>query len=118
MVNMEDRITVRIPKEIERKLQTIMEKYKYETLSDCIRDALEEFIESRLPATNIKNIRVALPTKDEKELTRITSDGEYVSVEDAIRDAVRDFLRKKYASQENSREQRVDNRQRKVASSE
>ncbi len=89
------RITVRLPEETVRKIESLLSTGKYgRTVSDFIRKALDTYIEMEFSPENVEKKVVDLPKSSVKVLQKLTEDGEYVSVEDAIRAVVRDYVKK------------------------
>ncbi len=90
------RVTVRLPLEYLQKLEEIQKKLGEKTLSDVIRQALDEYIQKQLPPENITVITLQLPKSLALKLETLISRGlDAVSVEEAIRNAIREYLEKK-----------------------
>jgi Arc/MetJ-type ribon-helix-helix transcriptional regulator len=93
MVDTSERVTVRIPQELLEKLKRIQELKGTSTISDTIREGLEQFIELSLPPQHIRKVVVELSRQDNSRLEEFVRDGNSVSVDDAVRSAVREYIR-------------------------
>jgi Arc/MetJ-type ribon-helix-helix transcriptional regulator len=93
MVDTSERVTVRIPQELIEKLKQIQETKSSPTISDTIREALEQYIELHLPPQNVRKVVVELSRQDNSRLEAFVREGNSVSVDDAVRSAVREYIR-------------------------
>jgi Arc/MetJ-type ribon-helix-helix transcriptional regulator len=93
MVDTSERVTVRIPQELIEKLKQIQEGQGSPTISDTIREALEQYIELHLPPQNVRKVVVELSRQDNNRLEAFVREGNSVSVDDAVRSAVREYIR-------------------------
>ncbi len=93
MVDTSERVTVRIPQELIEKLKQIQEVQGSPTISDTIREALEQYIELHLPPQNVRKVVVELSRQDNNRLEAFVREGNSVSVDDAVRSAVREYIR-------------------------
>lgn len=87
------RVTVRIPVKMVDQLEGLVEKSDYSNVSEVIRAALDEFIESKNSPEYISQIMVKLPKKKLDDIQSLVSGGDSISVDDAIRNAVREYVR-------------------------
>jgi len=60
MVDTSERVTVRIPQELLEKLKQIQQLKGTPTISDTIREGLDQYIELNLPPQNIRKVVVEL----------------------------------------------------------
>jgi CopG family nickel-responsive transcriptional regulator len=90
-----ERVTIRIPQDKVNALQILVEKGKFETISDAVRAAIDEFVKNELTPENIKKMTVDLPKGNVIELEALVNNGDSISVDDAIRNAVREYIRLK-----------------------
>ena len=90
MVDTSERVTVRIPQELLEKLKRVQELKSTPTISDTIREGLEQFIELSLPPQHIRKVVVELSRQDNNRLEEFVRDGNSVSVDDAVWSAVRE----------------------------
>ena len=88
-----ERVTVRIPQELLEKLKQIQQAKTTPTISDTIREGLEQYIELNLPPQNIRKVVVELSRQDNSRLEEFVREGNSVSVDDAVRSAVREYIR-------------------------
>jgi Arc/MetJ-type ribon-helix-helix transcriptional regulator len=88
-----ERVTVRIPQELLEKLKQIQQLKGTPTISDTIREGLEQHIELNLPPQNIRKVVVELSRQDNNRLEEFVREGNSVSVDDAVRSAVREYIR-------------------------
>ena len=88
-----ERITVRLPTDKLALLQSLVGTGDYDNLSDVVREAVDQFIESNFTPDNISKITVDLPKGNVLELESLIRDGDSVSMDDAIRNAVREYTR-------------------------
>jgi len=93
MVDTSERVTVRIPEELLEKLKRIQEERGTATISDTIREGLEQYIELHLPPHHIRKVVVELSRRDNSRLEEFVREGNSVSVDDAVRSAVREYIR-------------------------
>ncbi len=93
MVETSERVTVRIPEELLEKLKRIQDEKGTATISDTIREGLEQFVELHLPPHHIRKVVVELSRHDNSRLEEFVREGNSVSVDDAVRSAVREYIR-------------------------
>ncbi|HYA11100.1 MAG TPA: ribbon-helix-helix domain-containing protein [Thermoplasmata archaeon] len=93
MVDTSERVTVRIPEELLEKLKRIQEEKSTATISDTIREGLEQYVELHLPPNHIRKVVVELSRRDNNRLEEFVREGNSVSVDDAVRSAVREYIR-------------------------
>jgi len=93
MVDTSERVTVRIPQDLLEKLKQIQRGKETPTISDTIREGLEQYIELNLPPQNIRKVVVELSRQDNNRLEEFVREGNSVSVDDAVRSAVREYIR-------------------------
>jgi len=93
MVDTSERVTVRIPEELLEKLKRLQEERGSGTISDTIREGLEQYVELHLPPHHIRKVVVELSRRDNSRLEEFVRDGNSVSVDDAVRSAVREYIR-------------------------
>ncbi len=93
MADTSERVTVRIPQELLEKLKHIQEAKGTATISDTIREGLEQYIELNLPPQHIRKVVVELSKQDNSRLEEFVREGNSVSVDDAVRSAVREYIR-------------------------
>ncbi len=93
MVDTSERVTVRIPQELLEKLKQVQQSKATPTISDTIREGLEQYIELNLPPQNIRKVVVELSRQDNSRLEEFVREGNSVSVDDAVRSAVREYIR-------------------------
>ena len=93
MVDTSERVTVRIPQELLEKLKQIQQLKETPTISDTIREGLDQYIELNLPPQNIRKVVVELSRQDNSRLEEFVREGNSVSVDDAVRSAVREYIR-------------------------
>ena len=93
MAETSERVTVRIPQDLLEKLKRLQESHGTPTISDTIREGLEQYIEFHLPPTHIRKVVVELSRRDNNRLEEFVREGNSVSVDDAVRSAVREYIR-------------------------
>ena len=93
MVDTSERVTVRIPEDLLEKLKRIQDEKGTATISDTIREGLEQFVELHLPPHHIRKVVVELSRRDNSRLEEFVREGNSVSVDDAVRSAVREYIR-------------------------
>ncbi len=93
MVDTSERVTVRIPQDLLEKLKQIQQSKETPTISDTIREGLEQYVEVNLPPQNIRKVVVELSRQDNRQLEEFVREGNSVSVDDAVRSAVREYIR-------------------------
>jgi Arc/MetJ-type ribon-helix-helix transcriptional regulator len=93
MVDTSERVTVRIPQDLLEKLKAIQSSKGTPTISDTIREGLDQFVEMNLPPANIRKVVVDLSRQDNRQLEEFVREGNSVSVDDAVRSAVREYIR-------------------------
>ena len=97
-MNSTERITVRLPSDTAELIQKLIEGGEYSSVSDVIREALDEFLKVRFASGNIERVTVELPKAKVLELESLVQDGDSVSMDDAIRNAVREYTRARLRS--------------------
>jgi Arc/MetJ-type ribon-helix-helix transcriptional regulator len=90
-----ERITIRIPSDKVDALEILVKEGKFPTISDAIRAAIENFVDSHFTPDHIERVTVELPKGNVVELECLVKDGDSVSIDDAIRNAVREYTRKR-----------------------
>jgi metal-responsive CopG/Arc/MetJ family transcriptional regulator len=93
MVDTSERVTVRIPQDLLERLKMIQQHKGTSTISDTIREGLEQYIELNLPPQHIRKVVVELSRQDNSRLEEFVREGNSVSVDDAVRSAVREYIR-------------------------
>lgn len=93
MVDTSERVTVRIPQDLLERLKQIQQHKGTPTISDTIREGLEQYIELNLPPQHIRKVVVELSRQDNSRLEEFVREGNSVSVDDAVRSAVREYIR-------------------------
>jgi metal-responsive CopG/Arc/MetJ family transcriptional regulator len=93
MVDTSERVTVRIPQDLLERLKQIQQHKGTPTISDTIREGLEQYIELHLPPQNVRKVVVELSRQDNNRLEEFVREGNSVSVDDAVRSAVREYIR-------------------------
>lgn len=93
MADTSERVTVRIPQDLLEKLKQIQQHRGTPTISDTIREGLEQYIELHLPPQHIRKVVVELSRQDNSRLEEFVRGGNSVSVDDAVRSAVREYIR-------------------------
>ncbi|MDS0256323.1 ribbon-helix-helix domain-containing protein [Thermoplasmatales archaeon AK] len=108
------RITVRISKETMSQLEELVENYQYETVSDVIRRAIDEFIERNYRKGPTSKIDLVLPKRVLQGLEKDVSEGTAISLEDLIRIILRDYTLNKLnkeiediGKQENAKQENI-----------
>jgi len=87
-----ERVTVRLLSKDLKVLASLVKNGKYANLSDVIRTAINNFIETQFAPDHISKIMIELPKGNVVELEKIVKSGDSVNVEDAIRNAVREYI--------------------------
>jgi metal-responsive CopG/Arc/MetJ family transcriptional regulator len=93
MVDTSERVTVRIPQDLLEKLKQVQQSKGTATISDTIREGLEQYIDLHLPPHHIRKVVVELSRRDNSRLEEFVREGNSVSVDDAVRSAVREYIR-------------------------
>lgn len=88
-----ERVTVRLPVETLRQLETLVERRQYDNISDAVRASIDNLLKLKFPPSHLERITVDLPKGRAVELERLVRSGDSVSLEDAVRNAVRDYVR-------------------------
>ncbi|MHB8361081.1 MAG: ribbon-helix-helix protein, CopG family [Thermoplasmataceae archaeon] len=86
------RITVRVSEETMIKLEELVDKFKYENVSDIVRKAIDEFVERNLGKGPVKKIDLELPRKLIEQLGNDIAEGNAVSMDDLIREILREHM--------------------------
>ena len=88
-----ERVTIRIPKDRVVALQSLVEKGDYTNMSDVIRAAIDDFVETHFTPEHIEKLMVELPKANVIKLEELVHSGDSISVDDAVRNAVREYVR-------------------------
>ncbi|MCL4328561.1 MAG: ribbon-helix-helix domain-containing protein [Candidatus Thermoplasmatota archaeon] len=84
------RITIRVAQDTLRKLEKLVESYDYESVSDIIRKAIDEFVD-RNYREKPKKVDVMIPRKVLDTLAEDLSSRSSVSLDDLIRAVLREY---------------------------
>ena len=93
LMNPTERVTVRLTSDTAELIQRLIDSGEFSSVSDVIREALDEFLKLRFPSGNVERVTVELPRSKVLELESLVQDGDSVSMDDAIRNAVREYTR-------------------------
>lgn len=88
-----DRVTVRLSAEQIALIQHLVDSGEFETVTDVVREAMDQFLSTRFSPENIRRIMVEIPKDSALKLETLVNDGDSVSFDDAIRNAVREYTR-------------------------
>jgi Arc/MetJ-type ribon-helix-helix transcriptional regulator len=75
--------------------QELVKKGEYSTMSDAIRAAINDFVESQFIPNHIRKMTIELPKGNVIGLEELVRSGDSISIDDAIRNAVREYLRRR-----------------------
>ena len=87
-----ERVTVRLLSKDLKALESLVKSGKYATLSEVIRVAINNFIETQFAPDHISKITIEFPKGNVVELEKIVKSGDSINVEDAIRNAVKEYI--------------------------
>ncbi len=88
------RITIRVSEDLIEKLQEIVDKQNYSSISDAIREAINDFIKKN-EDNKITDVDLKLPGKIYEQLETEVKNGNAVSIEDLIRIILREYAKAK-----------------------
>lgn len=88
-----ERVTIRITKEQLLLIQNLIDSGKFDTMTDVVKGALDEFLGKYFSPENIQKVTVDLPKGNMIQLEELVRDGDSISIDDAIRNAVREYTR-------------------------
>ncbi len=88
-----ERVTVRVSEDQLSKIQALVDEGVFDTVTDVIRCALDEYLAQHFSPENMRKVSVDLPRRNVLELETLVKDGDSISLDDAIRDAVREYTR-------------------------
>ncbi|MCD6462033.1 MAG: ribbon-helix-helix protein, CopG family [Thermoplasmata archaeon] len=88
-----ERVTIRLPKDIVEKLELLVQEKKYETKSDVIRAAIDQFLKKEIKPPNVERLTVEVPKGNLTKLQELVEAGDSVSIDDAVREAIREYTR-------------------------
>lgn len=91
------------------QLEELVESFQYETVSDIVRRAIDEFIERNYRKGPTSKIDLVLPKKMINELETELDQGSAISLDDLIRVILRDYTLNKINKEikEISREENI-----------
>lgn len=84
------RITIRVSQETMKKLEKLVESYDYESVSDIIRKAIDEFVE-RNYREKPKKVDLMIPRKVLDSLSDDLGSKSSISLDDLIRAVLREY---------------------------
>ncbi|MCL4332122.1 MAG: ribbon-helix-helix protein, CopG family [Candidatus Thermoplasmatota archaeon] len=84
------RITIRVSNETMKKLEKLVESYDYESVSDIIRKAIDEFVE-RNYREQPKKVDLMIPKKVLENLSDDLEAKSSISLDDLIRAVLREY---------------------------
>ena len=88
-----ERVTIRITKEQLLLIQNLIDSGKFDTMTDVVKTALDEFLGKYFSPENIQKVTVDLPRGNMVQLEELVRDGDSISIDDAIRNSVREYTR-------------------------
>ncbi len=88
-----ERITIRLPAEKVRALESLVDKGIYDNVSDAIRKAIDDMLSEINQPEHVRKVTVGLPKVKVIELESLIREGDSISLDDAIRNAVREYTR-------------------------
>lgn len=97
MASETERVTIRIPAERLDALHRLVERGEFDTISDVVRAAIENFLDQHFAPEYISKLTIELPRGNVIRLEELVQKGDSVSIEDAIRNAVREYIRTRLA---------------------
>jgi CopG family nickel-responsive transcriptional regulator len=95
MKKVSEKVSVRINPRTLDALEHLVQTGKYPTVSDAIREAIENLIETHFAPENIRKFMIELPAGNVIELEKLVRNGDAISIHDAIRNAVREYVRER-----------------------
>jgi CopG family nickel-responsive transcriptional regulator len=88
-----ERVTIRMTKEQLLLIQNLIDSGKFETMTDVVKGALDEFLGKYFSPENIKKVIDDLPMGNMIRMEELVRGGDSASIDDAIRNAVRGYTR-------------------------
>lgn len=98
------RITIRLSEDDMDRMERLLDRYNYESISEIIRIALREFLEKNDDEGINKKVEVQLTRKMVDDLNSLLQRGEAVSIDDLIRSVLKEYTRNKISNESESLE--------------
>jgi CopG family nickel-responsive transcriptional regulator len=87
------RITIRLSEEDMQKMESLLDKYNFESISDIIRMALRQFMEKYDDEGINKKVEVQLTRKMVDDLNSLLARGDAISIDDLIRSVLKEYTK-------------------------
>ncbi|MHB1440255.1 MAG: ribbon-helix-helix domain-containing protein [Cuniculiplasma sp.] len=105
------RITIRLSEDDMNKLEKLLDKYNYESISEIIRVALRQFIDKFDEEGTNKKIEVQLTKKMVDDLNVLLQRGEAISIDDLIRSVLKEYTKNTLNIKQNESEKAEEGHQ-------
>ncbi len=87
------RITIRLSEEDMQKMESLLDKYNFESISDIIRMAIRQFMEKYDDEGINKKVEVQLTRKMVDDLNSLLARGDAISIDDLIRSVLKEYTK-------------------------
>ncbi len=87
------RITIRLSEEDMQKMESLLDKYNFESISDIIRMAIRRFMEKYDDEGINKKVEVQLTRKMVDDLNSLLARGDAISIDDLIRSVLKEYTK-------------------------
>lgn len=89
-----DKITIRVPIDLLEQMDDVVRRYNYKSVSDLVRRAIEELLESKRPDLGTMKIVLRVPEDMVHTMKRIMdAEGLYEDERDFIMQVVREYIK-------------------------
>lgn len=95
-----EKITVRLSPDVMALLQAIVDRGDYESLADCIFEAIKNMIGEKFTPKEISKILSETVREKPIDMESLLTDGDPVSMEEAVKKAVSEYVKNKLEPEE------------------
>ena len=89
------RITVRVSEETMEKLEELVDLFNFDSVSDVIRKAVDEFIDRNYSSTSKKKVDLLIPRNVIDEVQEEVDQVDKISLEDLVRIVLKNYTARK-----------------------
>lgn len=89
------RITIRVSEEMMEQLEELVDTFNFDSVSDIIRKAIEEFVERNSSPRSKKKVDLLIPRSVISDVQDEVDEVDKISLEDLVRIVLKNYTRKK-----------------------
>lgn len=89
------RITIRVSEEMMEQLEELVDTFNFDSVSDIIRKAIDEFVERNASPRSKKKVDLLIPRSVISEVQSEVDSVDKISLEDLVRIVLKNYTRKR-----------------------